>query len=443
MTGFGTVVTGTLQSGPIRVDDELVVVPGARTVRVRGLHMHGKPQTDVGARHRVAVNLAGVDVEDIARGQTLAAPGLLTVTRRLDAEIDVLPSAHALRHGERIRFHTGTADAFGRLLLAGDVREVAPGARALLRVRLESPIVVTRGDRFILRSASHAMTVAGGCVLDPDPAPKAPRVADVQERLRGLAAASDDDLAALALMVGDRGAKGMALGELTSRGGVAPARAEDVAVRLERTHAIVRTGDRLVPQAVVDELSVKLVSLVEAFHRRDPLADGLPREEARERLFARADPAVFEWVVVQLRTAGTLIARDRLALSRHAAGLSADERRAETMLDKAYRDAGLTPPDPSVAASGLDRAVTQRILELMVRQKALVRVGGLVFHPDALARLRADVQGLKLSTNERVTVDVATFKQRYGVSRKFAIPLLEWLDRERVTRRVGDVRVLL
>ncbi len=454
MTGFGTIVTGTLQSGRLRVNDELVVLPGSRTVRVRGLHLHGAPQTEVGPRHRVAVNLAGVDVADITRGQTLAAPGLLTVTRRLDVEIDVLPSAHPLRHGERIRFHTGTADAFGRLVLVGEAgspsrrgfgeaSEIGPGARALVRIRLDSPVAITRGDRFIVRSASHAMTVAGGRVLDADPALRAPRGAEAYERLRILAAFSADDLSALASMVRDRGAKGLALGELVSRGGVPRDGLGRVASELERGHAIVEIGGRLVAAATVDDLSARLIALVQDFHRRDPLGDGLPREEARERLFARADPAVFEWVVTQLRATGTLIARDRLALSQHAAGLSNDERHAHTTLDEAYREGGLTPPDLAIAATGLDISVAQRMLELMVRQKALARIGGLVFHPDALARLKADVQTMKTSATARVTVDVATFKQRYGVSRKFAIPLLEWLDRERVTRRVGDVRVLL
>jgi selenocysteine-specific elongation factor len=244
-------------------------------------------------------------------------------------------------------------------------------------------------------------------------------------------------------MVTDRGAKGLAIAELLSRGGVAPEHVEKTATRLEREHEIVCAGHRLVAKSIVEALTTRLLALVADAHKRDPLAEGLSREEARERLFARADPAVFDLILSRLRDAGTLIVRDRLALSTHTAGLSNDERRAQTALEKAYREAGLTPPDPSVAAAGLDAVIALRMLELMVRQKALLRLGGLVFHPEVLAGLKADVQGLKQSPDARVSVDVATFKQRYGVSRKFAIPLLEWLDRERVTRRVGDVRVVL
>jgi selenocysteine-specific elongation factor len=443
MTGFGTVVTGTLQSGVIRVDDELLVLPGGRPVRVRGLHVHGRAQSEVGAPHRVAVNLAGVEVADIARGQTLAAPGVLSVTRRVDAEMDVLPTAHALRHGERVRFHSGTADAFGRLVLSANVLEIAAGQRALVRVRLESPVAVTRGDRFILRSASHAMTVAGGRILDPDPSLKAPRSADAQTRLASLAGPAGD-LGALATMVMDRGPKGMALADLATRGGVEREQVSTVAAALERGQRVSRAGDRLVAANVVLDLTQKLVALVSAFHQRSPLADGLPREEARERLFARADPAVFDLVLSRLSEAGTLAVRDRLSLTAHVAGLSTEERRTHEMLERVYRDAGLTPPEPStLVRDGVTAAAIGRMVDLMVRQKTLVRTGGLIFHPDVLADLKRNVQEGKLAPDQRTTVDVGTFKQRYGVSRKFAIPLLEWLDRERVTRRVGDVRLVL
>lgn len=443
MTGFGTVVTGTLQGGVLRADDELLVLPGGRPVRVRGLHVHGRSQAEVGGRHRVAVNLAGVDVADVVRGQTLVAPGVLSVTRRVDVEMDVLPTAHALRHGERVRFHSGTADAFGRLVLSANVPEIRAGERALARVRVEAPIAVTRGDRFILRSASHAMTVAGGRILDPDPSLKAPRSADARARLAVLAGSADEP-SALAMMVMDRGPKGMTLAELETRGGVERDRVSVVAAALERAHGVSRADDVLVAGSVVIDLTQRLLALVGTFHQRNPLVEGLPREEARERLFARADPAVFELVLSRLREAGTLAVRDRLSLTAHVAGLSEEERRAHEMLEHVYRDAGLTPPEPStLARDGVTAAAIGRMVELMVRQKALVRTGGLVFHPGALADLKRKVQAAKLAPDQRTTVDVGAFKQRYGVSRKFAIPLLEWLDRERVTRRVGDVRIVL
>ena len=155
MKGFGTVVTGTLVSGRIAVDDELVVEPGGRAVKVRGVQVHGKPSAGAVAGQRTAINLGGVDVGDVSRGETLLAPDTLSVTRRADADIDLLTTAKALKHGARVRVHNGTSEVLGRVSIAGaSIGEVAPGDSALVRVRLESPAVLTRGDRFIIRAYS-------------------------------------------------------------------------------------------------------------------------------------------------------------------------------------------------------------------------------------------------------------------------------------------------
>jgi len=168
MKGFGTVITGTLVAGRIAVDDELVVQPGGRVVKVRGVQVHGTPSTEAVAGQRTAINLGGVDVGEVSRGETLLAPETLTVTRRVDAEIDLLPAAKPLKHGARVRLHNGTSEVLGRVSIAGaSIGEVAPGKTALVRVRLESPAVLTRGDRFIIRAYSPLMTIGGGIVLDP------------------------------------------------------------------------------------------------------------------------------------------------------------------------------------------------------------------------------------------------------------------------------------
>jgi selenocysteine-specific elongation factor len=184
--------------------------------------------------------------------------------------------------------------------------------------------------------------------------------------------------------------------------------------------------------------------MVAAFHQSNPLSEGLPREEARERIFAKADASLFELVLQRLKQTGVLAGTDRLALAGHrAAGSDADAKLKAAVLD-AYRAGGLKPPDVSevAAACAADTTAVEKIAALLVREKTLLRVGTLLFHRDALAKLKADIAGLKAAAG-RATVDVATFKNRYGVTRKFAIPLLEYLDRERVTRRTGDVRLVL
>jgi selenocysteine-specific elongation factor len=446
MQGFGTVVTGTLVAGRIRVDDELASEPGGRRVRVRGIHVHGQRAAEAIAGQRTALNLGGVDLADVVRGQTLATPNTLTVTRRVDALVDILASAKALRHGARVRFHHGTRELLGRLSVVGRLTEIAPGTRAAVRLRLESPAALTRADRFIVRAYSPAATVGGGLVIDPDPPRSAVRTAAAEERFRALLPGADGDSDALARMVVDAGPVGLSDAALTSRAGVPPERVATTTEHLVSQGLAVRAGDRLVTPAVVSTLAARLVALVDEFHRANPLTDGIPREEARERLFARAHPMVFELVVSQLAADGRLTVRDRIARAGHRLELSPDETRGRDAIERVYRQAGLKPPDAGGVAveAGVAPALAEKMTALLLRQKRLARVDTLIFHVDALASLKDELKALRAQAPDgRATIDVAGFKERYGVTRKFAIPLLEWLDRERVTKRAGETRTIL
>jgi selenocysteine-specific elongation factor len=444
------VVTGTLVSGRVRPDDELALVPGERGVRVRGVQVHGRRAEGASAGQRTAVNLGGIEVAEVGRGRTLATPGALTVTRRVDAALELLASARPLKHGARVRFHQGTTEVMGRVSIGGSpAAAIAPGARAPIRLRFESPAALTRGDRFILRAYSPTVTIGGGQVLDPQPSPGAVRTEQARRRFEALAigaAGRADDTKALARMIADAAGAGLAVSALVSRAGVPLERVSQTLEALERGgHARV-AGDRLVAPGVVQDLSARLVVEVGEFHRKEPLADGLPREEARGRLFARADPQVFELVLNDLQQSGRLVVRDRLALPGHRLALSPDEERARAAVESAYQRGGLRPPDAATvtAAVKISAALADKMTALLLRQKRLVRLDTLIFHADSLSALKAEIRGLKaMAPDGRATVDVTTFKDRYEVSRKFAIPLLEWLDRERVTRRMGETRVVL
>ena len=443
MQGFGTVVTGTLVAGRIRAEDELSLVPGDRRVRVRGLQVHGKRRDEALTGQRTAVNLGGVELEEMQRGLTLAAPESLTITRRVDAVLDLLASARPLKHGARVRFHQGTTELLGRIAIAGVDQEIAPGERAAVRIRLESSAALTRGDRFIIRAYSPAMTIAGGQVLDPSPPRSGVRSAAAQTRLGALAA---DRSRAILQMIADSQALGLPLRAVTARAGEPGAEAATIVAALERAGSARRVADRVVASEVMHGLSAQLLRIVADFHQTHPLLDGIPREEARERVFARAHATVFEQILQDLAAAGALVVRDRLALPGHRLALSPEESHARDVIEQAYRRAGLKPADPAaVAAEGrVSAAVAETMTALLVRQKLLQRVDTLLFHVEALRELKTAIQELKTTApGGRATVDVAMFKDRFGVTRKFAIPLLEWLDRERVTRRVGETRVVL
>ena len=463
MKGFGTVVTGTLVSGRIAADDELAVMPGDQRVKVRGVQVHGARQSEATAGQRAAINLGGIEVDAIARGQNLVSPGAFVETRLADATVQVLAGAKPLKHGSRVRFHQGTAELLGRVAIVGPteadrsggsgraVPAIQPGSTAFVRLRLEMPAVLARGDRYILRAYSPPITIAGGVILDPQPPRTAIRTVGALERCRRLAfdPATDDageaERRAATALVEDAGIHAFPIRTLTSRLAVHP---QAIATRLEELAAaghIVLADDVLVAAPVVAALTDGIVETLTVHHRAQPLSEGIPREELRERLFARGHASVFYKALADLAAAGRIVVRDRVALASHRVELTPDEERARAALERAYLEAGLAPPDlaGAAAAAGMANAEADRMQRLLLRQKVLVRVDTLVFHDEALKRLKREVAALKGAAGAAARIDVATFKERFGVTRKYAIPLLEYLDRERLTRRVGDSRVIL
>jgi len=464
--GFGTVVTGTLLSGRVQGDDELLILPGEQRVKIRGVQVHGEAADAAEAGQRVALNLGGVDLEEVGRGDSLVTPGTLEPTRMVDARLQVVPGARALRHGARVRFHQGTSEILGRVALAAVLKgdrpgaetasplapgaEVPGGGHAYIRVRLESPAVLSRGDRFILRAYSPPVTIAGGLVLDPHPSRGAIRTRAARERFErfdpGDAGGPEAVDRAVAAMVTERAAAGLPTAALISRAGLEPEATGAVVDRLARAGTAVQAGDVLVSPSVLDALARDVLQRLGDHHRAEPLSEGMPREEVRERGFARAGEGVFDFVLAGLQQAGRVRGRERLALATHRVSLTPEEEQARQVTERTFRAAGLTPPDPRdvAQANGISGEVMDRVTKLLVRQKILARLDTVFFHQEALDGLKRDISGLgRAAPDAQARIDVATFKERYGVSRKYAIPLLEYLDRERVTRRVGDARVVI
>ena len=463
MRGFGTVATGTLVGGSLDVEMAAVVLPGDRAVKVRGLQVHGERVPRAVAGQRVAANLGGVDTGELLRGQTIAPAGAFSATRVVDVRLELLGAVKALRHGARVRFHQGTSEVMGRvavssLLAAGEheggegepAAEIPPGRSAYARLRLEEPVVVTRGDRFIVRAYSPPDTIGGGLVIDPQPprggirtAPGRSRFAELDPSTSG-GGAETTERAVLRLAV-EAGHAGLPLAALTARLGLLTDDARGPVEQLRQRGALLAIGTVLVASSEIDGIGRRLLELAEAYHREHPMEDGIPREEARVRACQRAAPGVFERVVEALVGQGRITATDRLGVAGRAQGGGPDAAAREAVASR-YREAGLHPPAQAELAASLGMPPEQLagLVAWLVRQKTLVRVDALVFHEAALRQLKAEIVSLKqAAAGGTVTLDVAGFKDRYGMSRKFAIPLLEYLDRERVTRRVGDSRIVV
>ena len=303
MKGFGTVVTGTLVSGRISVDAELEVAPAGRPLVVRGVQVHGSGRALAVAGERVAVNLAAVEVGEIERGDSLVTRGAFEPTCLADATIELLADAKPLKHGARIRFHHGTAEILGRVALigpsppGGGAVALAPGARGFVRLRLDRPAIVVRGDRYILRAYSPSATIAGGYIVDPHPPASAIRTAAAVDRCRRLeegVGRLDGDMSAARLMIEEAGTRGFAVSALVSRLGLAPGAASSLVERLTAEESVVQIGHVIAARAVIAVMKASLVEWLAAYHRDQPLSDGAPREAARAKLVGRGNPALFE-----------------------------------------------------------------------------------------------------------------------------------------------------
>ncbi|MEZ5318474.1 MAG: selenocysteine-specific translation elongation factor [Vicinamibacterales bacterium] len=457
--GFGTVVTGTLVSGRVAAGESLVALPAGDVVRVRGVQVHGRMAEAATAPRRVALNLGAVATTDLARGTTLASAGSVAVTRRVDLRLSLLGDARPLRHGGRVRLHHGTSEVLGRVSIAatrarpdapwtparaGDAGVVVPpGGEAYARVRLERAAVLTRGDRVVLRAYSPLATIGGGLVLDPEAPAGGVRRAATFERCVTLDAAGGDAL----VWIADGGLRGLDAGAFVSRAGLTPAAADAATRALADAGRAVVAGGRWFAAEHSERIAAAIVERLEAHHAAAPRDPGPSRGALRELAAPRAPEALFDLVLAGLLARGVVQGPERLALAGRQAGASAGDAAGRQRIEDAARVAGLSALEgPALAAvagdAGLD---AERLLRELIKEGRLVRVGPFVFDAAALTGLAADVRGLGAGApaGTRATIDVGTFKARYGLTRKHAIPLLEWLDRERVTRRVGNAREVI
>jgi selenocysteine-specific elongation factor len=440
MKGFGTVVTGTLVAGTIRKEDELEVFPTGRRVRVRGVQVHGESADQAIAGERTALNLAGVTVEDLARGMMLAAPETFHPTTRVDTRLALLPSAKPLKHGARVHFHAYTMETIAEARML-DSKQLKPGDEQLVHLRLAEPSLLLPGDRFILRQFSPVVTIGGGIVLDASPLPRRKPQHDVAAFLAKMASGSPQEV--LTARAARRGTAGL---RLTDVPGEMNIRVEEAA-HLAASAALVRCGAVLVSAMAFVMAQAQLRETVQAFHAANPLVGGISREELREQ--ASLPVEVFEHALKRMSEEKKLeVSGDLVHLPGRGVVMKDEEAESKKIIEQAFSSAGLQVPALYNVLAGLklDKTRAQKIVTLLLRDKVLVKVSEeLVFHQSALAELRKQLAAYKTKATVAgvAKIDVGKFKELTGVSRKYAIPLLEYLDRERVTWRVGDQRVIL
>ncbi|HET9306391.1 MAG TPA: selenocysteine-specific translation elongation factor [Candidatus Sulfotelmatobacter sp.] len=437
MKGFGTVVTGTLISGTIRKDEELELFPTGRRVRVRGVQVHGNISDAAVAGQRTALNLTGASTEDLSRGMTLTPPATFTATRRLDVELRILPSAsRALKTRTRVHFHSNTMEAVAELRLHGQT-QVAPGESVFARVVLPETALLLPGDCFIIRQFSPVVTIGGGIVLDASPTKRA---AGLAEFLNLLVTGRLEQI--LEARIARQGFSGLEMKTLVAETGFSLERIHKLLAKMVQEGNIVRIAETFVQAGSLEALKLALFQRVEQFHQQNPLAPGVGREQLRDQ--RSVSPEIFDAVLTMLvRNKKVEVTGDLVRLAGRGVVMKEEEAESKKKIEDAFATAGLKVPalQEVLASLKVDKVRAQKIVTLLLRDRVLVKVSeGLVFHRNALEGLRRQMAAQKAKSSK---IDVGGFKEMTGVSRKYAIPLLEYLDRERVTKRVGDVREIL
>ena len=444
MKGFGSVVTGTLISGTVGAGDEVELLPPGERLRVRGVQSGGKAVERAMPGQRTAVNLSGIEHNALKRGMVLLTPGKFRKTRRIDARLELLVSARKMKQGARVHFHAGTAETIAEVFFHGQ-KELQPGARAFANLKLQDELLVLAGDRFIARQFSPVVTIGGGVVLDS--LARRPMLRDA-ERVAYLATLErgrpEDILGALV----ERALFGLGYDEIVSRTAWTDGEIRELAKKLSaagRVKAVSTDPLVLIGERLFAEVRSKILEKVEKFQKENPLLPGISREDLRtslgKRVRAETFRAALEELIAQkkLDAPGELVKKAGTEIT-----LQPEEVKAKDQIEAAFSAAGLAVPSVKevLATLTIEAKRAERLLQILLREKNLVRVSPeLIFHRQALTELKDKLSRYKKSKGERISVPA--FKELTGITRKYAIPLLEYLDRERVTRRAGDERVIL
>ena len=439
MKGFGTVITGTLIAGSVAPEQEVEAHPAGRRLRVRGVQVHGEAAERAIAGQRTALNLAGIETADLARGMMLTDAGLFQPTGRVTVSLNLLPSAKPLRDGARVHFHAFTAETVAEIkLLEGKL--VKPGESGYARLKLDNPLLLLPGDRFIIRQFSPVITIGGGQVLDALEPARRMKAAERLSFVQKVANANPEE--ALLARVVRRGAAGLSPAEAIAETGWLRGRVDQLAGTLKQEKKIVQAGDLLLSADDFARARTGALTAIEQFHKANPLVAGLNQEQLREQLGLR--PEIYRAVIASLVADKKIeVAGEQVRGAGRGVVLRDDEAESKQKIEQAFARAGLqVPPLKDVLASlRIDQLRAQKIVTLLLRDRVLVKISDdLVFHHAALEALRQQIIAQKSKTPK---LNVASFKDLFGLTRKYAIPLLEYLDRERVTKRVGDERVIL
>ena len=442
MKGFGTVITGTLLSGTVSIEQEVEILPKGVKIKVRGIQSHNQAVQRAVAGQRTAVNLQGVEKDQLSRGDTIVNAGFFTSTRTLDAKLDLLKQApRGLKSSARIRFYNTTQEAIGRITLLGS-NELKPGEEAFVQIRLEQPVIIQHGDRYILRFYSPMETLGGGMVLNPHT--RRHRQATMPESLKNLGVLEKGTLEEkLGLLVAGKGLAGME--EAEAVGAIAADKQEITATlaALSQKKTVLRVDNLYVHTSHLAAIEKKVLDLIRLFHKDNPLKTGLDKEELKGMLRMRLSSKVLNLTIdglvkkKQIETEGSKL---KLPGFKPAGGKVNDE--VKNRIVEAIRKGGTQPPvrEELPTLFGISEKDAKDLLKLLADEGRTIRINdSLHLDRDVVERIKAD---LMKHLEEKKEITMAEFRDLARTSRKFAVPFMEYFDSQKLTQRVGDKRVL-
>jgi selenocysteine-specific elongation factor len=444
VAGFGTVVTGTLLAGEIKIGDEFELLPAGHTGRVRGIQAHGL-KTDGGqAGQRLAVNLQGVDLDQAHRGDVVVPAGIFRTSRRVDVRLDHLASASRdLKHRSIVRFHSGTSEVTAQIILL-EYDQLPPGQTGYAQLRLEEPLLLVSGDSYLIRATSPSVTIGGGIVLDPFPPARRRRSEDALRLLTSLDAAEHQRTCGL--IVAQALLSGVSFDEIVLRSGIPRKQAETALQGLLAAGDLIqmtREPRMFLTRSAVDTLKQVLVDELSAYLVANPLKEGISKEELKTRIPRRSDQRFFVPLLLELEKEGKLVVERDLV---RPVGMKNQRATQSSGLGgsicRLLAERGIEPPTIKelVDTTGSNEKDLRDHLALLIREGCVTRVSGDIFYDSTILGTIREQLLNHLKAQGGITP--AAFRELTGLSRKFMIPLLEYFDSQKLTIRVGDKRVL-
>ncbi|MEA2060283.1 MAG: selenocysteine-specific translation elongation factor [Thermodesulfobacteriota bacterium] len=446
MKGFGTVITGTLVSGRAHVGETIMIFPTGITSKIRGIQVHNQSVDQVEAGTRTAVNFQGLDRESVNRGDVLSTPDTLRPSHMVDVHFLYLPKhTKPLKPRTKIRFHTGTSEIIGNLILL-DREELLPGDKACVQIRLESPVSCVKDDRCVVRSYSPVKTLGGGEVLNP--VPKKHKLFS-EKTIQGLNNLTESETEeTISYFIGEGGHTGVSYADLRVMTNIPDKKLDAELQKMMATRKITLTDKEkriYVHRDIFDDLGQKIIEQLEDYHQRKPLKEGMPTQELKSKFkfLKELDNKLFSIVITKFVNKEKIIQDQNLVRkASHKVALAVDQQELKEKIKTIYKKAGLTPPFFRTICSDLDvdKKTASEVLHMLIEEKTIVKTkDDLYFDADSIKNLEIQLKEFLHKAGEITTPQ---FKDMTGISRKFVIPLIEYFDSVNLTIRVGDTRQL-